>query len=131
MGKEIKFRPATFYLGIVDMLAREVEGQKDEEGEGAEESGDRREDQRREQMVHSLEGAGAEVKVSDKGRSVGTKSAEGSKSTSGSATPRANSLLNEHTPAQPGSSASATTTSTVGLTRGVEPEPGSKKKGES
>jgi len=26
MGKEIKFRPATFYLGIVDMLAREVEG---------------------------------------------------------------------------------------------------------
>lgn len=27
MGKEIKFRPATFYLGIADMLAREVEGQ--------------------------------------------------------------------------------------------------------
>ena len=26
MGKEIKFRPATFYLGIADMLAREVEG---------------------------------------------------------------------------------------------------------
>ncbi|KAJ2925624.1 hypothetical protein H1R20_g11470, partial [Candolleomyces eurysporus] len=31
MGKEIKFRPATFYLGIVDMLAREVEGQTDED----------------------------------------------------------------------------------------------------
>lgn len=27
MGKEIKFHPATFYLGIADMLAREVEGQ--------------------------------------------------------------------------------------------------------
>lgn len=31
MGKEIKFRPATFYLGIADMLAREVEGQGGEE----------------------------------------------------------------------------------------------------
>ncbi|KAJ2919292.1 hypothetical protein MD484_g1175, partial [Candolleomyces efflorescens] len=31
MGKEIKFRPATFYLGIVDMLAREVEGQTDDD----------------------------------------------------------------------------------------------------
>ncbi|EAU92719.1 triacylglycerol lipase [Coprinopsis cinerea okayama7 len=29
MGKEIKFRPATFYLGIVDMLAKEVEGHID------------------------------------------------------------------------------------------------------
>lgn len=27
MGKEIQFRPATFYLSIADMLAREVEGQ--------------------------------------------------------------------------------------------------------
>ena len=26
IGREIKFRPATFYLGIVDMLAGEVEG---------------------------------------------------------------------------------------------------------
>ena len=32
-GKEIKFRPATFYLGIADWLAREVEGQG-REGEG-------------------------------------------------------------------------------------------------
>lgn len=29
MGNEIKFRPSTFYLGIVDMLAREVEGLED------------------------------------------------------------------------------------------------------
>ena len=27
IGKEIKFHPATFYLGIADMLAREVESQ--------------------------------------------------------------------------------------------------------
>ncbi|KAJ7630758.1 Alpha/Beta hydrolase protein [Roridomyces roridus] len=32
MGREITFKPATFYLGIADMLAREVEGQP---GEGA------------------------------------------------------------------------------------------------
>ncbi|KIL71755.1 hypothetical protein M378DRAFT_94615 [Amanita muscaria Koide BX008] len=31
MGREIKFHPATFYLGIVDMLAKNVEGQADEE----------------------------------------------------------------------------------------------------
>ena len=36
MGKEIKFRPATFYLGIADMLAREVEGQVDNPHEGGE-----------------------------------------------------------------------------------------------
>ncbi|TFK77275.1 alpha/beta-hydrolase [Pluteus cervinus] len=29
-GKEIKFRPAAFYLGIADMLAREVEGQRED-----------------------------------------------------------------------------------------------------
>jgi triacylglycerol lipase len=27
MGREITFRPATFYLGVADMLAGEVEGQ--------------------------------------------------------------------------------------------------------
>lgn len=27
MGRKIAFRPATFYLGIADMLAEEVEGQ--------------------------------------------------------------------------------------------------------
>lgn len=31
MGREIKFSPATFYLGNVDMLARSVEGQTDGE----------------------------------------------------------------------------------------------------
>ena len=31
MGKEIKFHPATFYLGIADMLAREVEGQNQDQ----------------------------------------------------------------------------------------------------
>lgn len=34
MGKEIKFRPATFYLGIADMLAREVEGQSKDSVDG-------------------------------------------------------------------------------------------------
>jgi len=28
MGKDIQFRPATFYLGIADKLARDVEGQE-------------------------------------------------------------------------------------------------------
>lgn len=36
MGKEIKFRPATFYLGIADMLAKEVEGQEDIDGSSEE-----------------------------------------------------------------------------------------------
>ena len=35
MGKEIKFRPATFYMGIADMLAREVEGQSMEDDDHA------------------------------------------------------------------------------------------------
>ncbi|KAF5385141.1 hypothetical protein D9615_001364 [Tricholomella constricta] len=36
MGKEIKFRPATFYLGVADMLAGEVDGvpKEDEHAEG-------------------------------------------------------------------------------------------------
>jgi len=40
MGKEIKFRPATFYLGIVDMLAREVEGQEQEQNQVDHEDGE-------------------------------------------------------------------------------------------
>lgn len=103
MGKEIKFRPGTFYLGIVDMLAREVEHQKDGGLERTEETreeiegvpteqdgklnGHRKEEQEREQMIHSLEDAGAEV--NDTRHSAGTRAAEGSKSTSGSTTPRA------------------------------------------
>lgn len=35
MGQEIQFRPATFYLGVADWLAREVEGQR-EDVEGTE-----------------------------------------------------------------------------------------------
>ncbi|KAJ3784585.1 Alpha/Beta hydrolase protein [Lentinula aff. detonsa] len=33
-GKQINFRPATFYLGIADMLAKEVDGVVDEDGNG-------------------------------------------------------------------------------------------------
>jgi triacylglycerol lipase len=41
MGKEIKFHPATFYLGIADMLAREVEGQnQDQEDQHSHEDGE-------------------------------------------------------------------------------------------
>ena len=54
-GREIKFRPATFYLGIADMLAREVEGQgggvPPASAQGAEE-----------RMVESLDAAGADVR---------------------------------------------------------------------
>lgn len=32
MGREIKFKPVTFYLGIADHLARVVEGQGQEQG---------------------------------------------------------------------------------------------------
>jgi len=57
MGKEIKFRPETFYLSIVDMLAREVEGQKD--NTDGKQTNDEQE-QERQQMVQSLEEAGAQ-----------------------------------------------------------------------
>jgi triacylglycerol lipase len=58
MGKEIKFHPATFYLGVVDMLAREVEGQQESEEPVATQAKRKEE---REQMLRSLEDAGAEV----------------------------------------------------------------------
>ena len=32
-GREIKFKPATFYLGVADHLARHVEGQTTDEDE--------------------------------------------------------------------------------------------------
>lgn len=57
MGKEIKFRPETFYLGIVDMLAREVEGKKDNT-DSRQTSNEQ--EQERQQMVQSLEEAGAQ-----------------------------------------------------------------------
>ncbi|KAF8203197.1 triacylglycerol lipase [Pholiota molesta] len=67
MGKEIKFRPATFYLGIADMLAREVEGQGEgEDGVAASKAGAgvqtrTRSSDARAQMATSLAEAGAEV----------------------------------------------------------------------
>ncbi|KAF8973581.1 Alpha/Beta hydrolase protein [Flammula alnicola] len=71
MGKEIKFRPATFYLGIADMLAREVEGQGSEEGiEGSQvgegvvlegSDGAAVGNHERARMVDSLSAAGADV----------------------------------------------------------------------
>ncbi|KIM47829.1 hypothetical protein M413DRAFT_61915 [Hebeloma cylindrosporum] len=83
MGKEIKFRPATFYMGIADMLAREVEGQGREDGEQvshvgsgvdfeeppeepalrANENGLQRStaEKKRAQMVDSLDAVGANV----------------------------------------------------------------------
>lgn len=129
MGKEIKFRPATFYLGIVDMLAREVEGQKEErEVEGTGTEGDvegkqrKSEEMEREQMIHSLEDAGGRVEgippiqqsddgstrpgpsgsISGSGSVAELESGKtpsisrGSKSSSGSATPRASLLLTAH-----------------------------------
>ncbi|KAF9448168.1 alpha/beta-hydrolase [Macrolepiota fuliginosa MF-IS2] len=101
MGKEIKFRPATFYLGIADMLAREVEGQGNEteepEQEGEQAQGTsvprRSEEQEREQMMHSLEDPSADIEGTDH-LSTSTKAAGESRSSSGSATPTASSLLN-------------------------------------
>ncbi|TFK30825.1 alpha/beta-hydrolase [Coprinopsis marcescibilis] len=81
-GREIKFKPATFYLGVVDMLAKEVEGQGAEEGstrdgetsQGGKRSDDsgvrqrqasspepQRETQVQDQMLDSLNIAGAKV----------------------------------------------------------------------
>ncbi len=58
MGKEIKFRPATFYLGIADMLAREVEGlARTGQGDDVNGGGERE----RTQMLESLDVAGAKV----------------------------------------------------------------------
>lgn len=83
MGKEIKFRPATFYMGIADMLAREVEGQGREDGEDVrrvspradlvelpgepalqtndKDSRESKAEKKRAQMVESLDAAGAHV----------------------------------------------------------------------
>ncbi|RPD57047.1 alpha/beta-hydrolase [Lentinus tigrinus ALCF2SS1-6] len=70
MGREIKFKPATFYLGIADHLARVVEGQgkpesdqaKGEHGDEEEprpgpsrETNDERQDRERGEMAESLE----------------------------------------------------------------------------
>ena len=61
MGREIKFKPATFYLGIADHLARVVEGQGARPAEGAagaqprRESSVERRDRERGEMADSLE----------------------------------------------------------------------------
>ncbi|PFH54833.1 hypothetical protein AMATHDRAFT_362 [Amanita thiersii Skay4041] len=54
MGKEIKFRPTSFYLGIVDMLARDVEGQCDLEDQLETVEPKVPGDRERERMVTSL-----------------------------------------------------------------------------
>nr|VWO94333.1 Triacylglycerol lipase [Ganoderma boninense] len=57
MGREIKFKPATFYLGIADHLARVVEGQEslEEGGEAlARQSSEERQHRERAEMADSL-----------------------------------------------------------------------------
>jgi len=79
MGKEIKFHPNTFYMGIADMLAREVEGQGRQDGDNVSqvasyvdspsgepalrtnESDSHESERKRAQMVDSLDAAGASV----------------------------------------------------------------------
>ena len=48
MGREIKFKPATFYLGIADHLARVVEGQEQPEEGGSRRTSDERPEPERE-----------------------------------------------------------------------------------
>ena len=82
MGREIKFKPATFYLGIADHLARVVEGQGPQpageapEAQGTagvqaqrrEASGERR-DREREAMADSLQ-KGSEATAAVEGPSA-------------------------------------------------------------
>jgi len=87
MGKEIEFRPATFYLGIADMLAHEVEGQENEDVIGStttaergmeleeranqkhppidETTADQGDNRVRKQMLESLNVAGAQLSSSE------------------------------------------------------------------
>lgn len=63
LGKEIKFKPETFYLGVCDMLAREVENQTTEHSDvGVNKT---KAQQEQEQMLDSLGKAGAETKESN------------------------------------------------------------------
>jgi triacylglycerol lipase len=73
MGKEIKFHPNTFYMGIADMLAREVEGQGNQDGDNvrqvaspvdspsASENDSHESERKRAQMLDSLDATGASV----------------------------------------------------------------------
>lgn len=83
MGKEIKFHPNTFYMGIADMLAREVEGQGKQDGDNVrqvaspvdspsgeptlqtDENDSHESERKRAQMLDSLDAAGASVHDSD------------------------------------------------------------------
>ena len=69
-GKEIKFRPTAFYLGIADMLAREVEGQR-EDGEHSTPDTHtpppEHEREVQEQMVQSLKASDSTVHPKDSG----------------------------------------------------------------
>ena len=90
MGREIKFKPATFYLGITDYLARVVEGQEAKQsrysGDGREEILERAESKKdserseirkgceRAEMVESLTKGGEEGEssaVSENGQTSG------------------------------------------------------------
>lgn len=62
MGREVKFKPVTFYLGIADHLARVVEGQEHAPGDAAGSSGERAETRRegeRAAMADSLDKGGS------------------------------------------------------------------------
>jgi len=78
MGREIKFKPATFYLGITDHLARVVEGQQQSNAPqdsppggstlSAEEQDEMRQESERSEMADSLDkGGGGDSEGSDIG----------------------------------------------------------------
>ena len=76
-GREIKFKPATFYLGVADHLARVVEGlgecsdENSPEGSKGGSTGESEEDNRSEQRQEESESA------------KGTRAGEGVKTTEG------------------------------------------------
>ncbi|KAF7339626.1 hypothetical protein MSAN_02177300 [Mycena sanguinolenta] len=86
MGREITFRPATFYLGIADMLAGEVEGQPPINQQKGDTSGV---ETRREESLPSTTGneAGRGVDVAEDSRGVDepASSAQPPQQTSGTA----------------------------------------------
>ncbi|KAJ6627108.1 hypothetical protein B0H10DRAFT_1995463 [Mycena sp. CBHHK59/15] len=80
MGKEIKFRPATFYLGIADMLAGDVEGQPMRaEADAQPEEGDAP----RNDAPRTEAGRGVAVAEDDVGVETPVAAASGAKRTSG------------------------------------------------
>ncbi|KAG5647563.1 hypothetical protein DXG03_008916 [Asterophora parasitica] len=66
MGKEIKFRPATFYLGVADMLAGEVDGVPKDDGSGESHDGKKGDDEVRLELgetIDAKEGSGTTTPV--------------------------------------------------------------------